>query len=653
MQSGDSAEAIASAEEAVGLAKTAGSNRLAAVLQNAASISMGTYRFSQARQHAAEAVDSAETGQERSLSEVQVALFGVAGSASLAALAQRLEALLIKHRQTGQRHYEAVTALNLAQLLVWLDQPREAFELACRAEDVFRQTSMVFERVAVLVVKANALALLGDWATAERTAHDAINADHPEAEAEAVLETAEMAAWFGPKGSSDEILQRVERSSLPKEWARLWKGVDLWNADRPEDMRSVLRSMGASPPDSMEPGAEFRWHLSRARAGLALGDADVLAEALKRAEDTSRRQASALQRRLTQLLSTFAKGEPGLSAYLNAMPSSGDLILGVFAREAVARLDQLTPEAYVVVTRAAEHYPSRWHGVARQAVAEAPPGGARAALLLEAIGSLPDVEVLRSFSRRQRRSSREWGADLLRRLAPRLFVSDLGFVSLRVGSSQVDGRGMRRKALALLAFLLAQPRGSATPDQLIDALWPDLGPTAAQNSLHQTIYFMRRVIDEGYRAGQSPEYLHFENEAVWLDRELVDAASWRCQQLLARTSQSDDDVRAILRTYAGRWATDFLYEEWASAYRETLHASFLSTMERIVLARGGIEGRTWRLWVGQQTLVVEPEADAIEAEVIRIYRDSGSAAAAARQYAHYAAAMHDQLGIDPPALADL
>jgi DNA-binding SARP family transcriptional activator len=234
-----------------------------------------------------------------------------------------------------------------------------------------------------------------------------------------------------------------------------------------------------------------------------------------------------------------------------------------------------------------------------------------------------------------------------------LFVHDLGFVSLRLGQKLIDGRGMRRKALALLTFLLAQPRGSASPDQLIDALWPDLEPTAATNSLHQTIYFLRRVIDEEYKAGQSPEYLHFESDAVWLDRDLVDAASWRCLQLLSRIAVSEDEVRAILQTYAGQWAADFLYEEWASAYRETLHASFLSVMERIVLSRSGTEARDWRLWVGQRTLLVEPNADTIEAEMIRIYRDSGSNAAAARQYAHYSVAMRDQLGIEPAPLSQL
>ena len=66
----------------------------------------------------------------------------------------------------------------------------------------------------------------------------------------------------------------------------------------------------------------------------------------------------------------------------------------------------------------------------------------------------------------------------------------------------------------------------------MDALWPELDPEQGSNSIHQTIYFLRRVIDPDYRAGVSPEYLHFDSEVIWLDPELVSCRSWRCQVIL-------------------------------------------------------------------------------------------------------------------------
>ena len=69
--------------------------------------------------------------------------------------------------------------------------------------------------------------------------------------------------------------------------------------------------------------------------------------------------------------------------------------------------------------------------------------------------------------------------------------------------------------------------------------------------------------------------------------------------------------------YRGKFASDFSYEDWASPYRETLHASFLGVMERAVSGDIGSTELRWRLWVGQRTLAIDPEADGVEAAVIR------------------------------------
>ncbi len=62
----------------------------------------------------------------------------------------------------------------------------------------------------------------------------------------------------------------------------------------------------------------------------------------------------------------------------------------------------------------------------------------------------------------------------------------------------LPGSGIRRKVLALLCFLLARPELSSTRDQVLEALWPELDPIDAVNSLNQTVYFLRRVIEENY-----------------------------------------------------------------------------------------------------------------------------------------------------------
>ena len=52
-------------------------------------------------------------------------------------------------------------------------------------------------------------------------------------------------------------------------------------------------------------------------------------------------------------------------------------------------------------------------------------------------------------------------------------------------------------------------------------------------------------------------------------------------------------------------------------------------------------------------LDVDPAAEHVEVSLLRLYRASGAHSAAAEQYAHYANAMREQLGVEPPALEAL
>src|SRR5262249_24120810 len=162
----------------------------------------------------------------------------------------------------------------------------------------------------------------------------------------------------------------------------------------------------------------------------------------------------------------------------------------------------------------------------------------------------------------------------------------------------------RRKVLALLAFLVCQPGGSATPDQVLEAMWPDLDPDQGINSVHQTLYFLRRVFDPDYRTGRSAEYLHFDDDLIVVDRDLVDCASWRCRRVLAKRIETQREVEVLVDLYHGKFATDFAYEDWASAYRDSLHAAFLAIVERAVGGDVGGADPNWRLWIGQRALLL-------------------------------------------------
>ncbi len=189
---------------------------------------------------------------------------------------------------------------------------------------------------------------------------------------------------------------------------------------------------------------------------------------------------------------------------------------------------------------------------------------------------------------------------------------------------------------------------ACTRDEALDAIWPDLGPDTAANSLHQTIYYLRRVFEPTYKEGMSAGYLEFDGDVLTLDKALVDAESRRCWRLVGRGRRGDRDaVEELVAIYRGTYALDFAYEDWATDYRENLHAAVLGVVEAEArdATRGGDPERAIALT--QRVLAIDPAADAIELELLRAYKAGGWHSAAAEQYAHYAAYVRGELGAEP------
>jgi two-component SAPR family response regulator len=174
----------------------------------------------------------------------------------------------------------------------------------------------------------------------------------------------------------------------------------------------------------------------------------------------------------------------------------------------------------------------------------------------------------------------------------------------------------------------------------------------AVNSLNQTVYFLRRILEEDYVEDLSPGYVNHDSDLIWLDRDLVTSRSNECRQLIKSLppTPTPDQVMDLARRYEGRFALDFEYEEWAAPYRDWLHASFLEVVERAVtsdMASGHFERG---ISLARRVLDIDPTAEQVEVSLLRLYRASGAHAAAAEQYGHYAVMMRDQLGLEPPPL---
>ena len=255
-------------------------------------------------------------------------------------------------------------------------------------------------------------------------------------------------------------------------------------------------------------------------------------------------------------------------------------VLSQLAEEISHSLRKLSPEASEAVRAEALRRPARWATALRLCL-NAPGSAKQAAIeLLAEVGGEEDVALLRTMSMREK-AIRPHAAALTRRLAPRVEIADLGTVELWIDGALVTRR-LRRKVLGLLCYVSSRPGMASTRDEALEALWPDLTPSTAVNSLHQTIYFLRRLLEPDYKEGVGAGYLQFDGEVLSFDPALVRSASGRCWELIASWQGGirgalDD----LLHHYRGKFALDFSYEDWASAYRDNLHAAVLGVVETV------------------------------------------------------------------------
>ncbi len=151
----------------------------------------------------------------------------------------------------------------------------------------------------------------------------------------------------------------------------------------------------------------------------------------------------------------------------------------------------------------------------------------------------------------------------------------LGGFAASVDGIAVSDRAWRLKKARELVKLLALARDHRLHrDQAMDALWRELGATAAANNLNQAVHVARRVLDLGViesrdgllvlAAGVDVDVDHFEQAAGY-----------------ARQVETPAAYRSAIALYGGELLPENRYDDWAIDRREELAEVALELEERI------------------------------------------------------------------------
>ncbi len=410
----------------------------------------------------------------------------------LDSIADQLATLAGQQDIAEQRRYAGITRLNLSSVLLWLGDAAEAAHVASRAQvDLGGRSVGSAEFVAAVAAEANALAHLGETERARRLLVSALDVPSRLGRDEVYLERARLEVEFGDASLARSALEQVDprRSAGLTTLATLCGGT---LAMREGDYRrAAICARELESDQCRDVAGLLRGQLLRTRIALQI-DSRAVPSQLERLHEVATAQRSQPGIRAFELLRVIARSGV-IHSEVVQLEAHETYLLSQLAEEVVGSLIRLSSDALDVVRQEARRRSERWAPALRLAIERAPESSNHAIDLLSEIGGPADRVVIRSMAVHDR-GLRPLAASMTRRLAPAVEISDLGMVELLINDLPVRQR-LRRKVLGLLCFVSSRPAMAATRDEALDALWPDLAPGTAVNSLHQTIYFLRRLLE--------------------------------------------------------------------------------------------------------------------------------------------------------------
>jgi DNA-binding SARP family transcriptional activator len=239
---------------------------------------------------------------------------------------------------------------------------------------------------------------------------------------------------------------------------------------------------------------------------------------------------------------------------------------------------------------------------------------------------------------------------------PPLSVCLLG--SARASHAGREVRFPTRKALALLAFLSAEP-GLHSRERLIALLWPDSDQERGRTSLRSTLTMLRRALAE------PSEGDHFETSrggvGLRADSDLrLDLRILRDAAELARSSPDAVALRLIstLENAADLWRGEFLagldladaaleFDEWLTLQRALWRDRVATVFERLSALKAATGDTAEALEVARRWVALDPYSDPARRRVIELRLAGGDRPGALAEYVEFERIVREELGTDP------
>ncbi|HXF62046.1 MAG TPA: BTAD domain-containing putative transcriptional regulator [Caldilineaceae bacterium] len=214
---------------------------------------------------------------------------------------------------------------------------------------------------------------------------------------------------------------------------------------------------------------------------------------------------------------------------------------------------------------------------------------------------------------------------------------------------------LTRSTVAMLAYLLLQPRRPCARDLLLDAFWGDLSQERARNCLNTTLWRLRRVLEpsEGDRGAYLVATATGDVGFNWESDHWIDVVQF--ERLLAPVlakpveTLNTAEVQAMqeaLSLYQGD-LLEGIYEDWALRERERLRRLYLDSLAQLMHHYAHTTAYAQGAACARRILALDPLREEIHRALMRLYVWAGQRTEALRQYEECRRVLAEELAAPP------
>ncbi len=212
-----------------------------------------------------------------------------------------------------------------------------------------------------------------------------------------------------------------------------------------------------------------------------------------------------------------------------------------------------------------------------------------------------------------------------------------------------------RKVQELFCYVLLHRDRSHTREMLSAMLWGDTSPSQSKANLRKTLWQLQAALNQGSQHGapiallMEGERVYFNSEAdLWLDvRALEEAYTIARGQPGERMSHScAEAVEHALQMYRGE-LLDGWYQEWCLYERERLHQMYVALLDKMMAYSLAHRNYEHGVHLAACVLRYDRAHEQTHRRLMQMLFLAGDRTAALRQYERCAAALAEELGVQP------